>query len=115
MTEAAVLLCGHGSRDCEAIDEFELVAAALRPSLPEFDVGTGYLEFARPTIRDGLAALAASIKQAAAFETAAAAMKLSPPDIAALKTGLVEGLVRLLPPPAKPAAEPAEGKEKKKK
>ena len=31
---------------------------ALRPSLPEFDVGTGYLEFARPTIRDGLAALA---------------------------------------------------------
>jgi sirohydrochlorin cobaltochelatase len=58
LTEAAVLLCGHGSRDCEAIAEFELVAAALRPCLPEFDVGIGYLEFARPTIRDGLAALA---------------------------------------------------------
>ena len=58
MSEAAVLLCGHGSRDCEAIAEFELVAAALHPSLPEFDVGIGYLEFARPTIRDGLDALA---------------------------------------------------------
>ena len=53
-----MLLCGHGSRDCEAVAEFELVAAALRPCLPEFDVGIGYLEFARPTIRDGLAALA---------------------------------------------------------
>lgn len=59
MTETAVLVCGHGSRDPEAIAEFELVAAALRPRLPEFDFATGYLEFARPTIRDGLAALAA--------------------------------------------------------
>ena len=53
-----MLLCGHGSRDREAIAEFELVAAALHPSLPEFDVGIGYLEFARPTILDGLAGLA---------------------------------------------------------
>jgi len=59
MTETAVLLCGHGSRDPEAIEEFELAAAALRPLLPEFDFATGYLEFARPTIRDGLALLAA--------------------------------------------------------
>src|SRR5215472_14272964 len=59
MTETAVLICGHGSRDSEAIAEFELVAAALRPRLPNFDFATGYLEFARPTIRDGLTALAA--------------------------------------------------------
>ena len=59
MTETAVLLCGHGSRDPEAIAEFELLAAALRPRLPRVDFATGYLEFARPTIRDGLAALAA--------------------------------------------------------
>jgi sirohydrochlorin cobaltochelatase len=58
LTKTAVLLCGHGSRDCEAIAEFELIAAALRPCLPQFDVAVGYLEFARPTIRDGLAALA---------------------------------------------------------
>ena len=59
MTETAVLICGHGSRDPEAIAEFELVAAALRPRLPEFDFATGYLEFAQPTIHDGLAVLAA--------------------------------------------------------
>jgi sirohydrochlorin cobaltochelatase len=59
MTETAVLICGHGSRDPEAIAEFELLAAALRRRLPDFDFATSYLEFARPTIRDGLAALAA--------------------------------------------------------
>jgi sirohydrochlorin cobaltochelatase len=59
MSESAVLLCGHGSRDPEAIREFELAAAALRPRLSGFDFATGYLEFARPTIRDALAALTA--------------------------------------------------------
>jgi sirohydrochlorin cobaltochelatase len=58
MSGTAVLLCGHGSRDPEAVAEFELAAGALRPRLPEFDFATGYLEFARPTIRDGLALLA---------------------------------------------------------
>ena len=58
MSATAVLLCGHGSRDPEAIEEFELMAAALRPRVPEFDFATGYLEFARPTLRDGLALLA---------------------------------------------------------
>lgn len=59
MTQTAVLLCGHGSRDPEAIVEFEELAAALRPLLPAVSFATGYLEFARPTIRDGLATLAA--------------------------------------------------------
>src|SRR6516225_2100596 len=59
MTETAVLICGHGSRDPDAIAEFELVAEALRLRLRDFDFATGYLEFARPTIRDGLAALVA--------------------------------------------------------
>ena len=59
MNETAVLLCGHGSRDPEAIREFEAAAAALRPRLAKFGFAVGYLEFARPTIRDGLASLAA--------------------------------------------------------
>jgi sirohydrochlorin cobaltochelatase len=59
MTQTAVLICGHGSRDPEAIGEFELLAAALRTRLSGTDFATGYLEFARPTIHDGLAALAA--------------------------------------------------------
>jgi sirohydrochlorin cobaltochelatase len=58
LSETAVLLCGHGSRDTEAIAEFEAMAAQLRPRLGTRDFATGYLEFARPTIRDGLAALA---------------------------------------------------------
>jgi len=63
MSETAVLLCGHGSRDPEAVGEFEAAAAALRACLaslaPGGDFATGYLEFARPTIGEGLAALTA--------------------------------------------------------
>jgi sirohydrochlorin cobaltochelatase len=47
-----VLNSGHGSRDSEAVAEFQLFAAALRPRLPQFDFATGYLEYARPTISD---------------------------------------------------------------
>jgi sirohydrochlorin cobaltochelatase len=54
----AVMVCGHGSRDPEAIAEFELVAASLKAKLPQVDIETGYLEFARPVIRDGLEKLA---------------------------------------------------------
>ncbi len=59
MTETAVLLCGHGSRDPEAIEEFEVAAAALRRRLAPQDFATGYLEFAQPTIQQGLADLMA--------------------------------------------------------
>jgi sirohydrochlorin cobaltochelatase len=52
-------LCGHGSRDPEAIAEFEEAAAALRARLDGTDFAAGYLEFARPTIGDALASLAA--------------------------------------------------------
>src|SRR5438552_174120 len=58
MTETAVLLCGHGSRDPEAIAEFELAASALRSRL-QHDFATGYLEFARPTIQEALGQLVA--------------------------------------------------------
>ena len=57
MSETAVLICGHGSRDGEAVREFELLAKALRPRFPDYDFATGYLEFATPTIRDGLSEL----------------------------------------------------------
>ncbi len=55
--DTAILICGHGSRDDDALVEFERVAAGLRRKLPAADISTGYLEFARPTIRDGLEAL----------------------------------------------------------
>ncbi len=55
--DTAVMICGHGSRDPDAISEFALVAAGIKARLPDVDVEAGYLEFARPTIRDGLEAL----------------------------------------------------------
>ena len=57
MSQPAVLLCGHGSRDPEAIAEFEQAAAALRARLANRAFATGYLEFARPTIGEALAGL----------------------------------------------------------
>ena len=57
--DTAVMVCGHGSRDVEAILEFERLAAGVRARLADADVATGYLEFARPTIRDGLEGLRA--------------------------------------------------------
>ncbi len=59
MSETAVLLCGHGSRDPDAIAEFETAAAALRARLAPAEFAAGYLEFARPTIGEGLARLKA--------------------------------------------------------
>jgi sirohydrochlorin cobaltochelatase len=59
MTEnkTAVMICGHGSRDRQAIEEFDLLSQHLRQRLPAFDLESGFLEFARPVIRDGLEAL----------------------------------------------------------
>src|SRR3954464_14185627 len=59
MNEPAVLLCGHGSRDPEAVAEFERAAASLHARLRGRDFATGYLEFARPTIGEALAGVRA--------------------------------------------------------
>ncbi len=52
--QIGVMVCGHGSRDVEAIREFEAVARGIRRRLPQYDVESGFLEFAKPIIRDGL-------------------------------------------------------------
>ena len=54
MSRIGVMVCGHGSRDPQAIAEFESVAAGIRERLPQYDVESGFLEFATPVIRDGL-------------------------------------------------------------
>ena len=59
MSRIGVMVCGHGSRDEEAIAEFESVAAGIRARLPAYDVESGFLEFATPVIREGLGALRA--------------------------------------------------------
>src|SRR5687768_4029713 len=55
-----VMICGHGSRDKDAVDEFAAVAHRLRDQLPYAAVEYGYLEFARPVLRDGLDRLRAA-------------------------------------------------------
>ncbi len=55
----AIMLCGHGSRDAAAGAEFAGLAEKLKKRLPDWPLEYGYLEFARPIIRDGLDALRA--------------------------------------------------------
>ena len=52
-----VLVCGHGSRNRLAVEEFAQLAEQLRQRLAPVPVHYGYLEFARPILRDGLEAL----------------------------------------------------------
>ncbi|MBV2351228.1 sirohydrochlorin chelatase [Synechococcus sp. HK05] len=54
-----VLICGHGSRNRQAVGEFAQLAEGLRSKLPGVPVEYGYLEFARPILRDGLESLQA--------------------------------------------------------
>ncbi len=49
-----IMVCGHGSRDENAVDEFRRAAEALRARMPDYPVEYGYLEFATPIIRTGL-------------------------------------------------------------
>jgi sirohydrochlorin cobaltochelatase len=49
-----VMLCGHGSRDKQAVTEFAVLARHLKERLPQYPVEFGYLEFATPIIRTGL-------------------------------------------------------------
>ena len=52
-----VMVCGHGSRDEEAVKEFQAVARGIRERLPQYETDWGFLEFATPVIRTGLDAL----------------------------------------------------------
>ena len=54
MEKTGVMICGHGSRDAEAVAEFDGLARGLARRLPDREVASGYLEFARPNIREGL-------------------------------------------------------------
>ncbi len=54
-----IMICGHGSRDQKAVDEFATLAVHFRRLVPEYEVEYGYLEFARPIIREGLERLVA--------------------------------------------------------
>ncbi len=52
-----VLVCGHGSRNRLAVGEFARLAERLRGRFDPVPLEYGYLEFARPILREGLDAL----------------------------------------------------------
>ncbi len=52
--EIGVMVCGHGSRNRAAVDEFAVIADKLRVHFPQWPVDYGYLEFANPVIHSGL-------------------------------------------------------------
>ncbi len=54
-----IFVCGHGSRDPQAVAEFSAIVDKLRPRFADQPVEFGFLEFARPIIRTGLDALRA--------------------------------------------------------
>jgi sirohydrochlorin cobaltochelatase len=47
------MVCGHGSRDVKAVEEFRGLVRGLADRLP-YPVESGFLEFAHPVLREGL-------------------------------------------------------------
>ena len=54
-----VMICGHGSRNQNAVGEFAKLAERMRERFPQVPVDYGYLEFANPVIHQGIDALKA--------------------------------------------------------
>ena len=54
-----VMICGHGSRNQNAVREFSVLSKRLTERFPDNPVDYGYLEFANPVIHQGIDALKA--------------------------------------------------------
>ena len=57
--DTAIMICGHGSRDNRAVDEFKNLSEILKKRFHPTPVEYGFLEFATPIINDGLKKLMA--------------------------------------------------------
>ena len=53
-TNIGILLCGHGSRDPQAVKEFINVVNKIKSRIPDIPVEFGFLEFNRPIISEAL-------------------------------------------------------------
>jgi sirohydrochlorin cobaltochelatase len=53
-SSTAIMICGHGSHDDGAVEEFNKLANHMRERLPQYNVESGFLEFATPVIRTGI-------------------------------------------------------------
>ncbi|MDA0241359.1 MAG: sirohydrochlorin chelatase [Proteobacteria bacterium] len=57
MSKTGIMVCGHGSRDTNAVREFEEMVKGLPAHFPDIPVEFGFLEFATPNIHTGLNSL----------------------------------------------------------
>ena len=49
-----ILICGHGSRNKLAIDEFECLTLSIKKRYEGIQVEYGFLEFAKPSLTEAL-------------------------------------------------------------
>ena len=52
--KTGLIFCGHGSRDDDAVREFNALADQLKQKLPDYDFESGFLALATPLLRTGL-------------------------------------------------------------
>ncbi len=52
--ELGILICGHGSRNKLAISEFKILVDCIQERFSSIKVEYGFLEFAKPSLTDGL-------------------------------------------------------------
>jgi len=52
--EIGILICGHGSRNKLAIEEFKILTQCIQERFSFLRVEYGFLEFAKPSLNDGL-------------------------------------------------------------
>ena len=57
MPDIGVLICGHGSRDAAGTREVANLAAKVARRFPHWPLDHGFLEFAEPSLHEGLAKL----------------------------------------------------------
>ncbi len=55
--KCGVMVCGHGSRDEDAVSEFLNFTKKLKNQLLQYELDWGFLEFANPVIKSGLDSL----------------------------------------------------------
>ncbi|MET0266561.1 MAG: precorrin-8X methylmutase [Duganella sp.] len=64
--KSGIVIAGHGSRDADAVREFEALVELVRARAPDDIVTHGYLEFSTPTISEAVqASVAAGVQQLA--------------------------------------------------
>ena len=52
--DVGILICGHGSRNRLALEEFKYLTKCIQKRFPLLNVEYGFLEFAKPSLIDGL-------------------------------------------------------------